>query len=952
MVRAWSASGVRSCILYLPTWYSSIGRQETLWDLWKLVRGARAQHRRLCRGRDRETDAPAHSETMGKKSKADRSEAAVTCQCCAAAVNSKKKVVCICTRVVFCSHACQQQALSSGGGHTCPGPPKTGPTNMQEMLKSKGLKDSTQAPSYFKTAREKKQFHDEMEGTVTSPSMKALAGGADLFSLRGAQRVARQGGLRDASVENYAELADDARLEMAQRNACAYQAGILLKQRITGGMLHHGERVGHGSDVEKIGVLDTDELAHTYLLQASKRGHGLAMQSLADLYENGQGVRACMRTAREWLWRSMLGGSAGARQLLETKIVLFNEMYAHHDMFDTVANSPHFVRGRGFSPGGPNLGSLLVACHCELAALNYQLPPFASIEPATKDGQPRLTRPVYVLGAELLRRIHDRILEYESRGYPITPIYGFRGTAKSATALSLCNGEGGRALDAQRLVVPPRPAGDESPRNNGELEVWRRAAMLSPIRVSCPHCKDGDDDNDKLPTCRQCLSAACERLHAIASGAVALSLAETLRGHGHIAIYSLRDGTVTSDTFKDYGRCEAELALASLVASKGGVLLAHPLFVAQDPNLLWPLILAHGSVRAALEHCAPHIDWMSRFGAPVPLPQQTPLADGAAVPGAVVLRCGADICLHVIPEASSAHPRSTASAAVEGSESSSYEGIDLSFAACGRCNRKRYCSAACQKADWPLHRTECVPRPPKASPSAALPTTKPSPTPSAAASAPAAVATSAAELHTDEEVILTGLVSKPHLNGRTGKVLGARTEAGRHPVDVDGTSMALKPDNLLRLGVSVVKRRFRCTEHQKELCEECCLDLSIIAHCCKLRRSQGDPTVPLPIIERVVTAHFAKLKRGSLEDYARDCEVGSLAHRDPLCDAVPDAARRAVLTAARKVERPSITVAATTAGIACFAARENDFIRPLVIEHVARVVNMPMAFSHPAVDIE
>ena len=41
--------------------------------------------------------------------------------------------------------------------------------------------------------------------------------------------------------------------------------------------------------------------------------------------------------------------------------------------------------------------------------------------------------------------------------------------------------------------------------------------------------------------------------------------------------------------------------------------LAHPLFVAQDPNFVWPLIEYHGTIRAALEYVAPYEDWDSRL---------------------------------------------------------------------------------------------------------------------------------------------------------------------------------------------------------------------------------------------------------------------------------------------------------------------------------------------------
>ena len=72
-----------------------------------------------------------------------------------------------------------------------------------------------------------------------------------------------------------------------------------------------------------------------------------------------------------------------------------------------------------------------------------------------------------------------------------------------------------------------------------------------------------------------------------------------------------------------------------------------------------------------------------------------------------------------------------------------------------------------------------------------------------------------------------------------------------------------------------------------------------------------------------------------------DLEKGSgQSAKEPLCTGVPVPRRRALLAAALKVDEPTLAVAATVAGIACFGAREQVFARPLVVEHVAKVVNM------------
>jgi hypothetical protein len=136
-------------------------------------------------------------------------------------------------------------------------------------------------------------------------------------------------------------------------------------------------------------------------------------------------------------------------------------------------------------------------------------------------------------------------------------------------------------------------------------EIWKSLACIT-IRAVL------------IIACRACIVDARERLEVVSRGSVALSLQESLESRGHTAIFRLADGTVKSESFKDYGRGEVECGLAALVASEVADCydphVVHPLFVAQDPNLFWSLVLNHGSIRAALEYVAPHVDWDKKVG--------------------------------------------------------------------------------------------------------------------------------------------------------------------------------------------------------------------------------------------------------------------------------------------------------------------------------------------------
>ena len=146
-----------------------------------------------------------------------------------------------------------------------------------------------------------------------------------------------------------------------------------------------------------------------------------------------------------------------------------------------------------------------------------------------------------------------------------------------------------------------------------------------------------------------------------------------------MAIIRRPDGTFYSESFKDYGRFEVEMVLAALIALPEEIseIFAHPLFIAQDPNLYWPLIFDHGCLRAAMAHVAPHIDWLERLGPIIPPPLPSPVVPGITTPGTILRRCGNEACLRV---------------EVDESQSKKKARGETSMMKCGRCSRRVYCS--------------------------------------------------------------------------------------------------------------------------------------------------------------------------------------------------------------------------------------------------------------------
>ena len=831
--------------------------------------------------------APTPARARGRKKGWEVAEARLACLVCAKGVKgSPTRILCVCTRVLFCSEECEAHALQPGGVHDCKGPPRVAPIDIEEALREK-LRDTPLAAAAATAAATGGQVLDESgEMQAYMAEMQATVQSKWHFP----------SGPKECTLAEFTRCAE-------RSPACAFQAGLMLKTQMTGTPEYHPSgRVTLHRDEAGFSVLEDEAQSIKYFTMAAEAGLGLAMLSLGESLAEGKGVRKDRRRGLCWFWQGALLGSAKCLPAANQYSIMPLEVQATMKSMQYFLGDPAAVArsgilpGQTYSPTGPNLGSLLCALIRPLSQSGFMLPPFAAASPG--GSTPTLTQ-VPILAREVLRELLRQIKRLEKRDYFVKPMYGRCGTGKEATVAAKGTKKNMRSIDCQLFVAPPKPPqalrGTDAPTEE-QASAWRAVARRIKFPVECTHpCAE------RLPVCDACLATARERLAALDSNGVVLSLQETLDGDGQLAIYRSTSGELVSETFRSYSRPEVESALGALVLA-GPKDLAHPLFVAQDPNLLWPAVYYHGSVRAALTFVAPHVMWGDRL----PPPHSSPVAEPLLATGSVARRCGADACLSL--------------QCVDAAD----EAGAFRFLKCSGCMRRRYCSTACQRGDFPLHKAEC------------------SGTPRAPAAEPAAAPMPVTDFAEDESILIQGVVAKPELNGRAGVVRGPINEAGRHPVELDGrtSALALKPANLLRLGVRCAGkhgRRYECSTHGGEVCEPCCLDLSIANHLGKLRHSQG-ALLSESSVERVAHAHFAKMPRVNAGN-------GYLDPAGPLLAGVPaqgPANRRGVLQAALASPEKEIVeaVAAAIVGLACFGVRAMPIAEPSVLPHLVHLANM------------
>ena len=467
-------------------------------------------------------------------------------------------------------------------------------------------------------------------------------------------------------------------------------AAFLLGIRYAGRIQFTGEswlQFDENNNADPKGVLETDCMAVKYFMQAAEAGCSHAMVSLSMKLSEGKGVQKNRIKSTKWAWKAVKLGEPGAGGVLDNQCMLSKDLMATINALDgALKTHAALVRRHGMRSGGPNLAALLLSRWTQngLIKNNFKFPPL---------GGPGAGR-IDVVGATNMRQILSRL-----QGTGLLDRFHFQygrfGSNPNATAAA--GGGSRRAVENQclQLAKTPKLVDQEIMTAEGiseSFENWTQMmtmiARFDPsVAALCPHMvrPDGTICEPAPAVCLKCVNTAKQRLEAAINGAFAI---ENNPQHTNSSVVYEYRGQRYNEEFKFYSGPEITCVLACLAADHDPPTLAHPCFIAQDPNLIWPTLLFYGSVRAALEHVAPKVDWvgspMWHLGPSLPGTPKPPLVPGAK-PGDIVYRCGSDICCNL------------------------YRKKLKSL--CARCRRRFYCSTACQKADWAIHRRECVKNP-------------------------------------------------------------------------------------------------------------------------------------------------------------------------------------------------------------------------------------------------
>jgi hypothetical protein len=771
-----------------------------------------------------------------KKNRRNQNEKLTSCEGCAKELTQDENTTCTflyckCTTVRFCCEQCQLDNPHKD----CPGIPGNR-VDIGQTLREYSEQGSIGWRSPDVKANQDKENRD----TVQNPSMSYIMQSRNI-NLNN----------NNMTAWDYAKLADEGN-ELGNQ-ACAYLAGSRFKHRLLSAV-NPSSRVSHNNTRDNIPILESEELAFKYYEKAAKLGHGLAMQSLGECFDNGIGCNANRRRCNHWLWRSCLDGSYGAIEMLDSRALLPLEINANIQMIDS--NLHRILPGQTLALSGPNLASLLLVMNHTVKRENFSMSPFAGTWPTatvnnklTIAGRCESNHRIPLIGSGALKEVMKCLNQLHSRGNPTACCYGRRGVAKEATAQ--IHDAASRPIENQLFLVPPTAACDERATDEDRTQYEGMIYELnyddseSAIECRCVHTEKYEGREGQF-VCKECEMEAMGRLDAVSNGSVVLSLEEGLSQRGHGAIYrSKLDGSLKMETWKMYCGGEAECVLAILAAS-GVKPYCMPLFIAQDPNFYWPLIADHGCIRAALEFVAPHIDWDEKNGTvKEKIHEQVPIVKGSR-PGKCLRKCGSTFCTVL--------------------EKYTENGFKL----CARCNRRWYCSARCQKADWPQHKHECVPGPREEEVDLHLDI------PEDEDDIKESSKKYDLDIRLGEDVIVHDLKAKPEYNGLVG-IIGETGTNGRIALtlrsEIANKIISIKPDNIYCLGVFSRSRRkksrvFECV-HGMKVCAKCYFDFSVVNELAKLKYSGQDITNSF-VVDQVNQTYYSSIELDDCEN-AEDC---------------------------------------------------------------------------------
>ena len=182
-------------------------------------------------------------------------------------------------------------------------------------------------------------------------------------------------------------------------------------------------------------------------------------------------------------------------------------------------------------------------------------------------------------------------------------------------------------------------------------------------------------------TCTQCAQLARERILSVYENSFLFSKDESISRIAYSVIFTLESGLKKQDYFRNYGKYEIITAVRVMALQPMDL---HPLQLAKDPNVYWPIVHYYGSVYSALNEI---LDGKTVDSIYKNIPEFTPLPERINIVDEeqFVIKCGHNSCVHLDWE--------------------------FKFKQCTRCKLRRYCSPSCQKLDWKVHKKQCFLRP-------------------------------------------------------------------------------------------------------------------------------------------------------------------------------------------------------------------------------------------------
>ena len=465
-------------------------------------------------------------------------------------------------------------------------------------------------------------------------------------------------------------------LAMADDPMAAWLVGTSYSNRIA--MVAEGNKnVPHfhmmpASDLEK-SVGETDEQAIKWFEIAAKGGLPQGMASLACKLWAENGLKTDKRMAFYWMAKAWETGEMDRDvwEEIENKGYLANEAKA---TYLTVINNADILR-QNLHPTtviGPNLSSLLLAARHQKLEMWLKIPGF---EGNTPNGHT-------LYSCSWIKKLFNLC---QSKSLRLTFVAGRAGTCGATTKMCL-----EKERDVNNVVFRQGEK-DEScidleQVNKFSPDCW--AAMeRTKYLVTCLHT------DDKLAgECLQCLQDCKQRSQAVAQGSYSLSITEVIPSYGYGARYTTEKEAIVQEVYKAYSKPEICCILQCFLTNPADL---HPLFLAEDPNLYWPMIWYYGTAyNAILECCGDKIvkkvygklkqyrsQNLAKANLPMMLKPDALIVFPDSAAGEMRIACGSEVC-----------PK------LDHKEK---------FNKCLGCRIRRYCSHLCQKEDWGKHQKEC-----------------------------------------------------------------------------------------------------------------------------------------------------------------------------------------------------------------------------------------------------